>query len=98
MKIEKEVGYSDNVHNYICESEITVTITLSEYRELVSTKATFYSKVSEVERDKYERESENRKLNSENKELKLEVYELKKRIEDYESKEETKTSSEIIEF
>ena len=78
---KKETEYSDNANNYVIEGEITVTITLSEYRELVAIKATTDKLVKDAEKDKYERNQENTKLKAENAALKAEMYELKKRLD-----------------
>lgn len=37
---EKVEGYHDSANNYIAENEVTVTITLNEYRKLVQEVAT----------------------------------------------------------
>ena len=67
MEFKKGVsGYTDRTDNYVIENELTVTITLSEYRELVSC----HAKSS----DKYD------KLNSENRDLKREIEKLKNEI------------------
>ena len=79
----KEVEkYNDDANNYTGEKEITVTITLNEYRELVSVKATKDVLVKAAEKDKWERESENKALKEENARLKAELYELQKRLDD----------------
>lgn len=76
---KKVTEYSDEKNNYIGEGEITVTITLSEYRELVSIKAVNDKLVNDANKDKYSRESENQRLKKENDELKSELYELQKK-------------------
>lgn len=85
---KKECDYSSNRNDFIGESEITVTITLGEYRKLVTEKATKDSDIAKAEANKYERESENsnlkkenNNLRNENAELKTEIYELKKKLE-----------------
>lgn len=77
---EKEVKQygDDSAINYIAEKEITVTITLNEYRELVSVKALKDKLVADAEKDKWARENENSKLKEENAVLKAELYELQK--------------------
>lgn len=79
-------GYmsSSDLHNFIAPQEITVTITISEYRELVQKVATRDADISKAESDKYKRDSENASLKNEMSELKSEVYELKRRLEMYE--------------
>ena len=81
---KKDVDYSDNRNNYVIDGEITVTITLAEYRELVSVKATTDKLVKDAEKDRYERNTENATLKQENAKLKSEMYELKKLLEEKE--------------
>ena len=77
----KEVDrYEDSVNNYFGENEIRVTITLNEYRELVSIKATTDSRVKKAEEDKWTRENDIRNLKEENARLKAELYELQKKL------------------
>lgn len=64
--------------NLIAEGEITVTITLYEYRKLVKADATAESRIAKANEDKYSRESENDRLKEENARLKAELYELQK--------------------
>ena len=77
---KKEADYGKE-NNYIAEGEITVTITLDEYRSLVECKATRDSAISNANSDKYERSQENQRLKDENAALKAELYELRKQIE-----------------
>lgn len=82
-KINKAVeNYSDTTNNYVIENELTVRITLSEYRELVKEVATKSSDIDKANADRYERERKMALLQSENDALKAENYELKKRIEE----------------
>ena len=76
-----------DLHNYVASQELTVTITLSEYRELVSARATAKKDIEQANQDKYSREIEikavketNDKLKSENYDLKCLVDELKEKI------------------
>ena len=67
-KYSKEMGnYGDDPNNYVAPDEITVRITLAEYRELVSVKAI---------KDKLVK-----KLTEENATLKAELYELRKKLD-----------------
>lgn len=68
--------------NFVAPNEITVTITLEEYRDLVITKATTDAKVKAAEEDKFERGQRCGRLEKENAELKAELYELKKQLDD----------------
>lgn len=77
----KNGGYkTSDVNNYVAPAELTVTITLNEYRELVSTAANTSAKVDEANKDKYKREDEIKKLNEKLNELKLENTDLKSQL------------------
>ena len=79
---EKKLGYSFDEKDYVIDGELTVTITLREYRELVSTKATTKAEIAKAEADKWKRNDENSKLREENANLKAELYELKKKVDE----------------
>lgn len=76
---KKNTEYGDEKNNYIGDGEITITITLSEYRELVSVKAVKDKLVDDANKDKYNMQFENQRLKKENDELKAELYELQKK-------------------
>ena len=85
-----------DLHNYVASQELTVTITLSEYRELVSGIATKDKDISIANDDKYKREQEikdvkaaNDTLKAENYDLKVIIDNLKKQIEELEKKLKT---------
>ena len=73
-----------NDNDFIASQEITVTITLSEYRLLVSNNATRQSAIDCANKDKYQREYEIKALREENAKLKAELYELRKKNENRE--------------
>ena len=86
---EFKKGTYDNANkdNFVAPAELTVTITLNEYRDLVSTAANTKAKVDEANKDKYKREDEIKKLNekiveltTENTELKSQLYEIQKKV------------------
>ena len=52
----KEVGYSLDKNDFILEQELTVTITLHEYRELVDYNARAKGKIEEIQSGKQSRE------------------------------------------
>ena len=81
-------GYGTNNNDFLASGELTVTITLEEYRKLVEKCATREYCINEAEKDKYVRESENEELRKENAELKAELYELQKRVGDVEEDEQ----------
>lgn len=72
-KFSKEVDYSLNQTDFVLDNEITVTITLHEYRELVEHNATSKARIDEANNEKW-------KYYRENEELKKQVAELKDRI------------------
>lgn len=69
-------GVDSKLQNFIAPQEITVTITLSEYRELVSKVATRDADIDKANTDRWAREDENKKLKAEVAELKAKLYEL----------------------
>ena len=69
-------GFDNN--DFLAAGELTVTITLSEYRKLVKDVATAQVRIDKANEDKYKRDAENEALKKENAELKAELYELKK--------------------
>lgn len=81
--VDKKLDYGFEKNNYMLGGEITVQITLSEYRELVRSDATKRHDIEEANDGKWKREQENKSLRDENQRLKEEIYELKKRLEQY---------------
>ena len=79
--LDKKFGnYGTNDNDFLASGELTVTITLEEYRRLVRECATREYCIDEAEKDKYTRERENEELRKENAELKAELYELQKQV------------------
>ena len=77
--LEKKLdGYNvdSKLQNFVAPQELTVNITLSEYRELVSKCATAKADIDKAESDKYERNRKIEALEKENAELKAKIYEL----------------------
>lgn len=79
---EKLDKYGNNLDDFVAEDELTVTITISEYRKLVSEFATKQSDIKKAEADKYERNRANDLLKADIEKLKAENYELKKQIDE----------------
>lgn len=87
--LDRKLGsYGTDDNDFLASGELTVTITLEEYRKLVEKCATREYCIHEAEKDKYVRESENEELRKENAELKAELYELQKQVGDDEEDEE----------
>lgn len=74
-------GVDSRLQNFVAPHEITVTITLSEYRELVSKSATRDADIDKANADKYERNNEIMKLKEEVSNLKAKLYELQNKEE-----------------
>lgn len=51
-----------NSNDYVVENEITVQITLAEYRELVGFKAKYDAELSKLKNEKFKVEQENKRL------------------------------------
>ena len=79
-------GFENN--DFLASGELTVTITLSEYRKLVKDVATAQARIDKAEADRYERNSENTRLTEENNRLKAELYEMQKESEVVDKDEE----------
>lgn len=61
MAEERSKPYMNN-NDYVVENEITVRITLAEYRELVGFRAKHGAELSELKNEKYKVEQENKRL------------------------------------
>lgn len=72
-------GFDNN--DFLAAGELTVTITLSEYRKLVKDVATAQARIDKAEEDRYDRNRENERLTEENNRLKAELYEMQKASE-----------------
>ena len=75
--INKKVGvytYDKTEDNFALEGEITVTITLAEYRKLIKEVATKEYDIKKAEADKYERNCKMKALEEENAELKQKLF------------------------
>ena len=81
--LQKKIGnYNLKDDNFIAPGEITVRITLNEYRTLVANDATRKQAVDKANEDKFARETEIKAVKEENARLKGENYDLKTRIGD----------------
>lgn len=74
-KYGKEVNdYGTNKHDYIADDEITVTITLGEYRELVTKAAISDAEISKVKSALYDKDAQIKKLNERIEQILKEKY------------------------
>ncbi|MCI8621499.1 MAG: hypothetical protein HFJ50_07340 [Clostridia bacterium] len=71
-------SYSSELKDFQAENELTVEITLNEYRKLIEEKATADYRIKKAEENKYTRDEENRKLKQKNKELEMKLFEYRK--------------------
>lgn len=81
--MEKKIGdCGKNLHDFVGAQELTVTITLTEYRDLLTKVATRQEAIDKANADKYTREQEIKAQKDANEKLKAENYELQKRVND----------------
>ena len=73
---KKMEHYNWKANDYVAENELTITITLAEYRELVASNALKNYDIAKANEDKYKREDENRRLKEEVDALRARLYEL----------------------
>lgn len=71
-------SYSSELKDFQVENELTVEVTLNEYRKLIEEKAIADYRIKKAEENKYTRDEENRKLKQENKELEMKLFEYRK--------------------
>lgn len=75
--LEKKLDdYNAKNEDFLAPQELTVTITLSEYRALVSSNATREEAIKEANNKSWKYRNENEKLKEEVAELKAKLYEL----------------------
>ena len=73
---KKMEHYNWKANDYVAEGELTITITLAEYRALIESYATKHYEIAKANEDKYKRESENKMLKEEVDSLRARLYEL----------------------
>ena len=76
---KKMEHYNWQGKDYVAENEITVTITLAEYRALIESVATKQYDIAKANEDKYKRDAENKMLKEEVEALRARIYELQNR-------------------
>lgn len=85
-KLERSSYWNANnlTDNFAEVKELTVEITLAEYRELVEKNAVSKYKIDEANSDKYERNKEIEILKAKNKDLELIVFQYRSKYGDIE--------------
>lgn len=78
---KKTEFYGFEKNDFVAPSEITVTITLGEYRSLITKAATADEAIRKAEADKYSRDADNKRLKEMVEALRAELYDLQKRAE-----------------
>ena len=79
--LDKKLSDYGRNDDFVASQEITVTITLREYRELVSHNATREHEIDKANANKYERETQIKSLEQRIKTLEDENYNLKRKLE-----------------
>lgn len=77
-----EYSRNDISNDFAIPGEITVTITLNEYRALVSANALSEKKISDLNSERYDAQAEANALRQEREKLVKEIAELKVKISD----------------
>lgn len=78
---KKTESYGFEKNDFVAPSEITVTITLGEYRSLITKAATANEAIRKAEADKFSRDADNKRLKEMVEALRAELYDLQKRAE-----------------
>lgn len=78
---KKTESYGFEKNDFVAPSEITATITLGEYRSLITKAATADEAIRKAEADKYSRDADNKRLKEMVEALRAELYDLQKRAE-----------------
>lgn len=77
-----EYSHNDICNDFAIPGEITVTITLNEYRALISANAISEKKISDLNSERYDAQAECNTLKQEREKLLKEIAELKIKISD----------------
>lgn len=88
---KKLEDYNCKNKDFLAAGELTVTITLGEYRKLVESDATSSDARDKLFREKMELEVKVEKLKEDNEKLKSEIYELQKEAGKREATEQEKS-------
>lgn len=88
LTTKKNDSWGSNLNDFKEEKELTVEITLNEYRELIKSKALKENDIKEANKDKYKREEEIEQLKSNTRKLEEKLFEYRKKYGDLEAKKE----------
>lgn len=77
-------NYNNTEDNFVANQELTITITLNEYRKLIETSATKDTKIEEARSSRWKAERERDEAKKEIAELKNKIYELQNPDEEME--------------
>jgi uncharacterized protein YlxW (UPF0749 family) len=81
--LDKKIEHYDwKAKDFVAEGELTITITLAEYRALVASEATKQNDIAKANADKYERDAENTRLKEEVNSLRAKLYEIQNNTSD----------------
>ena len=69
-------GYNPDYNNFVCPGELTVQITLNEYRKLIEENATAQHRIDKADMERIEKRREADQLKKENAELKDKIIQL----------------------
>lgn len=84
--LDKKIrDYSSNENNFTIPHELTVTITLKEYRMLIESKAVKEDEISKIRSEKYNLQEKIRQLETENDLLTRKIMRIDKEAEESES-------------
>lgn len=72
--------YNSELNDFVSPQEITVTITLNEYRKLITDRATSSERISNADRARYTANEERDKFKNENERLRAELDEVKGKL------------------
>lgn len=79
--LDKKIEHYDwKAKDFVAEGELTITITLAEYRSLIASEATKQHDITKANADKYERDAENARLKEEVNSLRAKLYELQQEV------------------
>ena len=75
--LDKKIEHYDwKAKDFVAEGELTITITLAEYRALIASEAVKQHEIAKANADKYERDSENARLKEEVNSLRAKIYDM----------------------